>query len=104
MQPPAFTSLEKAGQFYAIRFVCAEVDGVDASGTEQPSKIRLSLCLALVEGLASALIASVDLHHLTGFGIRQNQPAQRRQLQFESISNLDGDNVMTTVDLAKHCE
>src|SRR5258708_39671034 len=101
MQSPSFARFEKPGQLPGIRLVGAQLDGVNARGTKQRSRLSLGASLAFGEGGPLALIASVDLDDLTRFRVVEHQPPQSGQLQLVAVSDLHCDDIMPPIGLAQ---
>ena len=101
MSAPLFARLKKAPQSRTVRFVRAELDGVDACRQEQAAQFLLRFDLPLLKRLPFPFVPGVDFHHFTGFRVLQDEITQGRQFLLEAIHDVHGDDVVTAVNLPK---
>ena len=104
MTPALFPHFKKSAHRAGVRLVGPQLDGVNVCPAEQFEQFRLRLHLPLGERGALALVARVHFNHFAGLGVLQNQPAQRGQLQFETIGDLDRDDIVPAIRLAQDRE
>ena len=97
----AFTGFEEAPEGGGVRLVGAQLDGIDAGGSEEAAQFFLGFGLALGENGAFARIAGIDFDDLAGFGVFEDEIPERWEFEFEAIDNLDGDDIMAAVGLAE---
>jgi hypothetical protein len=94
-------SFEKFAQCRRIRLAGARFDGVDVGGTQLPQEFRLVFGPTFRECATLAIVVRIDFELLTRFSILQYKPPDHRQLQFESVNNLDRDDIMAAIGLAQ---
>ena len=99
-----FPHFKESAQRAGVRLVGSQLNGVDVCAAEQFEQFRLRFRLPLDERGPLALVAGVHFNDFAGLGVLQNQPAQRRQFQFETIGDLDRDDIMPAIHLAQDGE
>ena len=104
MTTALFPHFKKSAQHAGVRLVGAQLNGVNVCPAEQFEQFRLRFHLPLGERGALALVAGVHFDDFAGFGVLQNQPAQRGQFQFETIGDLDRDDIVPAIRLAQDRE
>ena len=86
--------LKKSTQRAGVWLIGAQLDRVNPRRAKQFEEFGLRFGLPLRESRAFALIARVDLDHFAGFGVFQNQAAQRGEFKFETVRDLHGHHIM----------
>src|SRR2546423_6241328 len=104
MTAAALPHFKESAQRGGVGLVGAQLDGINSGRAEQFEELGLGLELSLREGHALPFIAGVDFDHFAGFGVLQDEPSQGGQFLLETVGDLDGDQVVPAIGLAKDGE